>query len=266
MPALFQPTVGPKERLVGPGHHVRRPHDDGAIAGRAGVRLGTARDVTNGEVSSPRTGLGTWHRGQTLHPQWDMPSAVGTLRASPGHETDSSPLLSAATPAPPRRFRPWTVDHTARSMGIDCSGPEPTRGLSHRTIPATHARPRPAPSNSSSPVPPAQLPQRNLPPPENTGPGSRVQQLPGPVASPGALSSAPRAHTCSQHMEWDSDEAHLLHGVLLLQELSSRSVDLGAGEVVNLQALDDLPLAVLADGREGGDDALGHTIGAVGHD
>ena len=143
---------------------MRRPHDDGAIAGRAGVRLGTARDVTNGEVSSPRTGLGTWHRGQTLHPQRDMPSAVGTLRASPGHETDSSPLLSAAAPAPPRRFRPWTVDHTARSMGIDCSGPEPTRGLSHRTPDRTQPHP----------TPPAQFPQPHSPTAPSPPPKTQV--------------------------------------------------------------------------------------------
>ena len=177
---------------------MRRPHDDGAIAGRAGVRLGTARDVTNGEVSSPRTGLGTWHRGQTLHPQRDMPSAVGTLRASPGHETDSSPLLSAAAPAPPRRFRPWTVDHTARSMGIDCSGPEPTRGLSHRTIPATHARPHPAPSNSSSPGPPAQLPQRNLPPPKTQVPAAAYSSCRDLLPAQGRSAQHPgltRAHS-----------------------------------------------------------------------
>ena len=51
-----------------------------------------------------------------------------------------------------------------------------------------------------------------------------------------------------------------------MQQFLDRSVNLSAGEVVDLQALNNLPFAVNANCREGGDDALGHTVGAVAHD
>src|SRR5579885_494614 len=60
-----------------------------------------------------------------------------------------------------------------------------------------------------------------------------------------------------------SDEAEAADGVALLHQLLHRGVDAGAGELVDLQALDDLVLAVLADDREGGDEALGDAVGAV---
>ena len=43
-------------------------------------------------------------------------------------------------------------------------------------------------------------------------------------------------------------------------------VDARAGELVDLEALDDLPLAAGRGDRERRDDALGHAVGAVGRD
>src|SRR5437868_6719621 len=75
-----------------------------------------------------------------------------------------------------------------------------------------------------------------------------------------------RCGTCAPSGGWGSDEAELLDRVALFDQLGDRGVDAGAGEVVDLQALDDLPLATDRADGEGGDDALGDAVGAVGHD
>ena len=64
-----------------------------------------------------------------------------------------------------------------------------------------------------------------------------------------------------------SDQAELADRVALLGELGDRGVDPGAREVVDLQALDDRPLAVL--GRSPGTTEIrpsGDAVGAVGRD
>src|SRR5258708_19147005 len=63
-----------------------------------------------------------------------------------------------------------------------------------------------------------------------------------------------------------SDQAERANGVTFLDELGDGGVDPGTREVVDLQALDDLPLAVLDGDGEGGDQALGHAVRAVGDD
>src|SRR5690606_28412885 len=63
-----------------------------------------------------------------------------------------------------------------------------------------------------------------------------------------------------------SDQAELLDGLALLDELADRGVDLAAGELVDLEALNDLPGAARGADREGGDQALRHAVGAVGDD
>ena len=62
------------------------------------------------------------------------------------------------------------------------------------------------------------------------------------------------------------DQAELGDGVALLDQLGDGGVDARAGEVVDLQALDDLPLAAAGDDGERGDDALGHAVRAVGRE
>src|SRR5690625_2644370 len=61
-----------------------------------------------------------------------------------------------------------------------------------------------------------------------------------------------------------SDQAQLTHRVTFLDQLGDRGIDPGAGALVDLQALNDLPPAIPAAHREGGDQTLGHTVGAVG--
>src|SRR4051794_30152701 len=63
-----------------------------------------------------------------------------------------------------------------------------------------------------------------------------------------------------------SDETEALHGVALLDQLRHRRVDAGAREVVDVEALDDLPLAARGRHREGRHQALGDAVRAVGHD
>src|SRR5512139_2945857 len=53
------------------------------------------------------------------------------------------------------------------------------------------------------------------------------------------------------------DQPQLPDRVALLGELGDRGVDAGPGAGVDVEALDDLPLAALAGDREGGDQALG---------
>src|SRR5690606_6502507 len=62
-----------------------------------------------------------------------------------------------------------------------------------------------------------------------------------------------------------SDQAELADRLPLFFQLLDRSVDAGAGELVDLQALHDLELAVLGHHREGRDQTLGHAVGAVGN-
>src|SRR6201999_4606851 len=52
----------------------------------------------------------------------------------------------------------------------------------------------------------------------------------------------------------------------LVGELGGRFVDPAAGEVVDVQALHDAPVAALGGHRERRDQTLGHTVGAVGND
>jgi len=61
-----------------------------------------------------------------------------------------------------------------------------------------------------------------------------------------------------------SDEALAPHGLHLLDQLLGGGVDPGPAEVVDVEALDDGPLATARGAREAGDDPLGHAVGAVG--
>src|SRR5690625_2282094 len=70
----------------------------------------------------------------------------------------------------------------------------------------------------------------------------------------------------STWMRVASDEAELADGVALGDEFSHGRVDPLAGELVDLQALDDLPRAVPGVDREGGDEPLGHAVGPVRRD
>src|SRR3954447_16131759 len=63
-----------------------------------------------------------------------------------------------------------------------------------------------------------------------------------------------------------SDEAEAADRLALLLELVDGGVDAGAGELVDLQALDDLVPSVLGGDREGGDQALRDAVGAVRRD
>src|SRR5699024_4510686 len=60
-----------------------------------------------------------------------------------------------------------------------------------------------------------------------------------------------------------SDEAEVGDGVALADQLGDRRVDPGAGELADLQALDDLPAPTRRAHREGGDDAFRNAVGAV---
>src|SRR5699024_9514490 len=60
------------------------------------------------------------------------------------------------------------------------------------------------------------------------------------------------------------DQPELAHRVALLGELCHGRIDTCPGEVVDVQALHDLPRAADAAGGEGGDETFGHAVGAVG--
>jgi hypothetical protein len=60
------------------------------------------------------------------------------------------------------------------------------------------------------------------------------------------------------------DEAEFLDGVALFGEFAGAGVDLAAAELVDVQALHDAVLAVLAHARERRDEALGYAVRTVG--
>src|SRR5690606_38251771 len=86
--------------------------------------------------------------------------------------------------------------------------------------------------------------------------------LPYDARQPAPHEAGPAARSAVGRPPSRSDEAELADGVALLAELGDRGVDAAARELVDLQALDDLPVPVDRAGRERGDQALRHAVGA----
>src|SRR5665811_1405304 len=93
-----------------------------------------------------------------------------------------------------------------------------------------------------------------------------------PDASSGAVwpVSKPKVGPHCATRRWadafDLDQAEILYRVTLFGEFCGTRVDAGAGELVDLQTLDDGDLGVLRGDGEGRDESFGDSIGTIGGD
>src|SRR5680860_195669 len=190
-------------------------------------------------------------RGQSRSP---MPSLPCTCRASRGVSRSGR----AAPAATGTSWRPQ-VSSTVRVLGTtSASGAlPPTQVTALRSRPGCRAASSSAQSSStpvstSSTIGVRTLKAGSLPP----------QNCHFPALQRGGSGG----FLVNQKTAGRSDQAEPLDRVALLGKLLDGGVDPAAGEVVDLEALDDRPVAVARGHREGGDEALGNVVGTVGDD